>query len=371
MNPATETPTLSLWESQALSPAYDLLIVGAGLVGLSTALHFQQANPTARVAVLERTWGPQNASSRNAGFACFGSVGEILSDVAHIGPAATQIQIAARWEGLQLLRATLGDAALHYEPCGGNELFDTPAAFAAAQAAIPEVNSWLRDITGQHQVYRAAQHQGYNIIHNAHEGALHSGHMLAALLAKVRAAGVAVYFGQDVVGATAGELHLATDQRLTAPQIVLASSAGTALLVPELAISPGRGTVLITTPLPGAHPWQGTWHYDTGYVYWRHLPDDSLLLGGARNHFRDAETTHSMATNPDVLAWLVAFASNTLRLPPGWEVAQSWSGTMGFTSSGTPHLYEHEPGLWLAAGLGGMGVAIGMQVGKTMASLLG
>jgi gamma-glutamylputrescine oxidase len=181
-----------------------------------------------------------------------------------------------------------------------------------------------------------------------------------------------VYFGAEVATVAAGELSLATGQRLQAGQIVLAASAGSATLLDGYTITPGRGTVLVTTPIfsAGYNPWHGTWHYDAGYVYWRHLPDGRVLLGGGRNHFRAAETTDSTTTNPEVLAWLEAFANRVLKLPSGWQVAGHWSGTMGFTESNQPFVTEAAPGVWLAAGLGGMGVAIGMQVGKTLAARL-
>ena len=71
---------LSYWEQQSFT-AYDHIVVGAGIVGLSTAIELRGHYPSARILVLERGLLPSGASSRNAGFACMGSVTELLDDL--------------------------------------------------------------------------------------------------------------------------------------------------------------------------------------------------------------------------------------------------------------------------------------------------
>ena len=69
----------SYWESYLLKDI-DYLIVGGGIVGLTCALTLKSEHPKARVVVIERGIWPSGASIKNAGFACFGSVSEILDD---------------------------------------------------------------------------------------------------------------------------------------------------------------------------------------------------------------------------------------------------------------------------------------------------
>ena len=71
--------TYSYWENEQFFLNNDLLIIGSGIVGLSTALFYKKKNPKANVLILERSSIPSGASTRNAGFACYGSLGE-LSD---------------------------------------------------------------------------------------------------------------------------------------------------------------------------------------------------------------------------------------------------------------------------------------------------
>ncbi|MEO1217195.1 MAG: FAD-binding oxidoreductase, partial [Bacteroidota bacterium] len=79
--------TISFWEATSLMK-YDYIIVGGGIVGLSTAAELLERNSDLRVLVLERGLFPSGASTKNAGFACFGSVSELWQDLNLIGEKA-------------------------------------------------------------------------------------------------------------------------------------------------------------------------------------------------------------------------------------------------------------------------------------------
>jgi gamma-glutamylputrescine oxidase len=75
----------SIWEIETYYKAQDVVIVGAGLMGLWTALTLHQKMPTLGITILEKNTTPLGASTRNAGFACFGSPTELLSDASIYG----------------------------------------------------------------------------------------------------------------------------------------------------------------------------------------------------------------------------------------------------------------------------------------------
>jgi glycine/D-amino acid oxidase-like deaminating enzyme len=64
---------LSYWERTSFLQNYDYTIVGAGIVGLFAAIEIKKKNARAKVLVIERSALPDGASTKNAGFACFGS----------------------------------------------------------------------------------------------------------------------------------------------------------------------------------------------------------------------------------------------------------------------------------------------------------
>ena len=71
--------TFSYWERTAFIDNADIIIIGSGLVGLSAALHLKKQAPALNVLVLERGFLPTGASTKNAGFACFGTISEQIS----------------------------------------------------------------------------------------------------------------------------------------------------------------------------------------------------------------------------------------------------------------------------------------------------
>ena len=74
---------LSYWEIKNWLTNIDFTIVGSGIVGLNCALQLKQRYPTSKILILEKGILPQGASTKNAGFACFGSLSEIIDDLKH------------------------------------------------------------------------------------------------------------------------------------------------------------------------------------------------------------------------------------------------------------------------------------------------
>jgi len=72
---------LSYWEHKTWLSHVNYTIVGSGIVGLNCALQLKLQFPKAKILILERGILPQGASTKNAGFACFGSLSEILDDL--------------------------------------------------------------------------------------------------------------------------------------------------------------------------------------------------------------------------------------------------------------------------------------------------
>jgi glycine/D-amino acid oxidase-like deaminating enzyme len=75
---------LSFWEQKELIH-YDYIVVGSGITGLSTACVIKERKPNAHILVLERGLLPTGASTKNAGFACIGSLSEKVYDLALMG----------------------------------------------------------------------------------------------------------------------------------------------------------------------------------------------------------------------------------------------------------------------------------------------
>ena len=371
---------LSYWEHQSFFGPADVAIVGAGLVGLTAALYLKQRRPAWRVVVLERGPLPSGASTKNAGFACFGSISELIEQEKQ---GDLQAVVAARWAGLARLRSLVGDAALDYQPVGGYELFRHEEAALAAKCRekISHFNELLAPVVGQVRTFRDASAEtgrlGFRgvgtLLKNEHEGSLDAGRMMRALLARTWAANVPVLTNCAVQAVEDSGDHrrvrLANGAAIEAGRVLLATNAFAAELAPGLAVAPGRGQVLVTEPLPDVLL-PGTYHYDHGYAYFRQLPDRRLLLGGGRHLDFAAEATATPGLTEPVQTYLENFLHDIISPGRRPQIVYRWSGVMGFGPALAPIIDWVQPGVLAAVRCNGMGVALGAGIGWQAAEKL-
>jgi gamma-glutamylputrescine oxidase len=358
----------SFWEREEWLKSPDLLVVGGGIVGASAALFYKQKNPAHDVIIADKGFAPEGASTRNAGFACIGSVSEHLSDMEIAGEKTVFARIERRWRGLQKLKQVMGEEAIGYKAVGGHEIFTDPELFETCREKIGWLNRMLEERIGEADVYTATEFEGYPAIFNRLEGALNSGLLMKSLHNKLAEAGVRVLWNSRVESVGPNRVDFSEGVTLTPGKVVCAVNGFSSELL-DVPVKPARGFILVTKPVDGL-PWRGTFHYDRGYIYFRNV-GDRLLLGGARNLAADEETTARFGVNPAIREHLYRFADQTLKLPSGWEADIEWSGIMGMTENKEPIVKEVEKGLFVAAGLSGMGIAIGMEVAANLVELMG
>jgi len=371
---------LSYWEHQSFFGPVDVVIIGAGLVGLTAALYLKELRPGWRVVMLERGPLPSGASTKNAGFACFGSISELMEQEKR---GDLQAVVAARCTGLRRLRELVGDAALDYQPVGGYELFRHEEAGLAAECRdkIDYFNELLAPVVGHARTFGDASAEAgrFNfggvgtLLKNEHEGSLDAGRMMRSLLGRAWAADVPVLTSCAVTEiAAAGEgvqVRLANGAALDAGQALVATNAFAAELLPGVAVTPGRGQVLVTEPLPGvALP--GTFHYDHGYAYFRQLSDRRVLLGGGRNLNFAAEATTAPGLTAPVQTYLERLLHDVILPGQRPRIAYRWSGVMGFGPALAPIVDWVRPGVLAAVRCNGMGVALGAGIGWQAAAKL-
>lgn len=369
---------LSIWETRHFHRPADLVVVGSGIVGLFTALFHKRSRPRDHVVVLERGAFPAGASVKNAGFACFGSPSEMLADIDAEGADAALARVEERWRGLQELRAELGDAHMRYEACGAHELFPTADdLYTRVADRFDALNDALRPIFGA-TVFTwrpdliptlgvGAQHLAWTPL----EGAVDSGRLILTLLDRVRAAGVEVRNGMEVTSweedARGVTLHLRPGI-LRAERMLIATNGFVRQLLPQADVMPARGQVVLTSPIPGLRL-QGIFHVDEGYYYFRHV-GDRVLLGGGRHLDKPGETTWEDATTPPIQAALEDLLRTVILPGTDFTIDQRWTGVMGFRTSGkSPWVARLSDRTGVAAGMGGIGVAIGIRVGRRAAAL--
>lgn len=373
----------SYWEQQSFT-AYDHVVIGAGIVGLSTAIELKQLFPSARVLVLERGLLPTGASSRNAGFACMGSVTELLDDLLTMSETEVFTLFEARKKGLERLRSRLGDIVIGYAEKGSHELISEHEQPALDK--IEYLNALLLPIT-QKQAFTLANDKievfGFSkaytrsLIENTCEGELHTGKMLRALTTYALKEGVEIKTGADVTRFEERyddvTIELSDPFRkeilmLSAKALVLCTNAFTGQLLPDEDVKPGRGQVLVTQPIPDLK-FRGVFHFDKGYYYFREI-DGRILIGGGRNLDFEGETTTALELNERIQIELERKLQEIVIPGTHFLVAQRWSGIMAFGADKRPVVKAFSDKVFGAFRMGGMGVALGSQVAMQVADMV-
>ena len=368
---------LSYWEYKSWLSDIDFTIIGSGIVGLNCALRLREKFPKAKILILEKGILPQGASTKNAGFACFGSVSEILSDLnTHTQEEVFKL-VKQRRDGLNLLRKTIGDTSLGFKLLGGYELF-LPKDHLLQESCLDQmtkINKMLQSLFNG-TVYRVASNAfGFNgildkVIYNDFEGQIDTGKMMEALLSLCKERNIKIMNGVQVTAYEEQNDAVFIDAEMFSfktKTLCIATNGFSKQLGLEKVI-PARAQVLITKPIKALHV-KGTFHLDEGYYYFRNI-DNRILLGGGRNLDFKTEKTTDFGETGIVQSKLKELLNDVI--VPDQEVAidYSWSGIMGVGKQKKPIVQQVSTNVYCGIRLGGMGIAIGSSVGRELADLM-
>ncbi len=365
----------SYWEIKSWLTNVDFTIVGSGIVGLNCALSLKEMYPKANILILEKGLLPQGASTKNAGFACFGSLSEILDDLnTHTETEVIEL-VNKRVEGLQLLRQTLGDSTINYQAFGGYELFaENDDLFENCLSEKDNINNLLKPIFNA-EVF-STKDNTFNFknikkqyIFNAFEGQIDTGKMMEALLQKVQSKGIKILnsitvesFSEDQ-----GSVKVKTNQFEFSTSKLMIATNGFASQLNISDVKPARAQVLITKPIKNLHI-QGIFHLDQGYYYFRNI-DNRILFGGGRNLDFKTEETTEFAQTKLIQNKLETLLKTTILPETNFEIDYRWSGIMGVGKQKKVIVKQLSNNVFCGVRLGGMGVAIGSLIGKELAEL--
>jgi len=366
---------LSYWEYKTWLSNIDFTIVGSGIVGLNCALQLRKRHPKAKIIILEKGLLPQGASTKNAGFACFGSISEILSDLkTHSEDEVLQL-VQDRWDGVGALRQTLGDAVMDLQVHGGHELFleQDKSLYEQCITELDSVNELLQPVFGEAAFEIKPNYFKFkgiesNYISQCFEGQIDTGKMMQGLLQKVNSEGIQILNGVTVTSFQDNFDWVAIETNrfsFASKKLCIAVNGFATDLIQEK-VQPARAQVIITKPIPNLLI-KGTFHLQEGYYYFRNI-DNRILLGGGRNLDFNTEETTEFGTTQLVQDKLAEILKEVILPDTPFEIDLSWSGIMGVGEQKKPIIKLLSNNVACGVRLGGMGIAIGTTVGRQLAA---
>lgn len=368
---------LSYWERKTWFENIDYTIIGSGIVGLHAALRLRQRFPKSKILVLEKGMLPEGASTKNAGFACFGSVSEIIDDLKYHSEEEVFKLIQKRWQGLNLLRKNLGDEAIDFHNHGGFEVFleDDNEIYEECLQLMPLINSLLKPIFETEVYTKQTNKFGFkniknNLIFNAFEAQIDTGKMMQSLLKKAVSANVLILNNQKVIHHNENNdgVEVFLEEFSFNTKKLLFATNGFAKQLTNERVKPARAQVLITKPIENLMI-KGTFHLDKGYYYFRNI-DNRILIGGGRNLDFEGETTTILGQTEMIQNRLESLLKEVILPDHHFEIDYNWSGIMGMGKSKNPIVEQLSKHVYCGVRLGGMGVAIGSLVGTELADLV-
>ncbi len=370
----------SYWEKKHFWDFWDFTIVGSGITGLTSAIFIKDKYPKAKVTILERGMLPSGASTKNAGFACFGSLSEILDDLKSMPQESVFSLLQNRFDGLKLLRQLIPDKLTGYIPTRGFEIFtdNERDIYLNCMQRMDFVNNEIADTIGKNTFESADKLIGNfgfksvnHLISNAYEGTIDTGLMMKNLLKLAQSKGIEIYNGvtvtdidisgeNPVLRTNFGDIHTGFT--------ILATNGFAGRLFPKKDIKPARAQVIITKPIDN-FTIEGCFHHNLGYNYFRNI-DNRILLGGGRHLDKAGEETYDMANTEAITQYLENLLTTVILPNTPFEIDQKWSGIMGVGERKDVILERVGPSAIAAFRFGGMGIALGSYIGKAVAEMV-
>lgn len=369
---------LSFWEKNTYFENLDFVVIGAGIVGCSAAIHLRKKYPDAKILILERGFLPMGASTKNAGFACFGSVTELIDDLSHIPEHEVWNTVQKRWDGLNYLKEIIGEQHLGWLQYGSWDLIDEHTDARPYRDKIEYLNSNIEMITGQKNVYaedkNVAGNFGFSGIptsfKNTLEGQIDTGKMMLRYHQLMIANDIRLIHGIDVKAIDNNGSNAILDTsigEIKAGQALICVNGFAEAFLGDQEVKPARSQVLITKPIDNLRI-KGTFHYQMGYYYFRNI-GNRVLFGGGRHLDFGSETTAEFGNTDLIISHLLQKLKSNFLPDTPFEPDYCWSGIMGVGASKTPIVKRMNANTIVGVRMGGMGVAIGSLIGKEAAEL--
>ncbi|MCC6817851.1 MAG: FAD-binding oxidoreductase [Bacteroidia bacterium] len=367
----------SFWESSVLLRKFDFIVLGAGLIGKQIAIKIKSKSPNARIAIVDRSPISYGASTRNAGFACFGSVSEIVDDLNRSPQDQVALLASKRLKGIQQLVSNFGADAIGYRNTGSFEIYTQQSEFNQAIDKFAFVNQLLYDVAGIDEAFQWRNIANFKMncfddcLFNPYEGMINTGMLNEVMNDLTHRMGIIPLYGLDIESIAkinhGYELKDKNGIELSCSQLIVTTNAFTSFLLPELDVTPARGQIILTKPIENL-PIDGIFHHDKGYIYFRNL-DNRVLLGGARNYFENQENTFDFNGEDNIRTHLEKYLAEFILPGRDFEIETSWTGIMAMGKEKIPIVKRIDNHLIVCVRMSGMGVALGPVLSDEVVAL--
>ena len=344
---------------------FDVLIVGAGIVGAACALELASAGES--VCVVEHDVVGGGATAAGMGHLVVMDEGEAQLALTRYSQTLWDALLAEAPEQHEYVRCgTIWVAA------GEKDLavvHEKHASYAAHGIASTILDSQALYTCEPH--LRAGLAGGLLV---SGDGVVYPPRSAALLLQQAQRHGAQLCMAR-VTELVPGGVRVAEGTALRAGAVVLANGSRVTELAPEVPVRPKKGHLAITDRYPGFVRHQLV---ELGYIKNAHAtsgdsvafnvqprPSGQVLLGSSRQL-----DDHSRDVDHDILSRMIARALQYLPDLALLQCIRVWTGFRAATPDGLPLIGPHpeRPGVWLATGHEGLGITTALGTARLLAA---
>lgn len=350
----------------------DVLIVGGGYVGLSTAYWLTELRPDLKITVVERSQCGAGASGRNAGFLTKGSASFFKSLTAKWGHDQAQSIYRFAEESLELVHQHILKASpeIKFERSSSMTLFQTEAQLREWKTKEFNPEEFKFEWREQDKLPTPLQEKFHGAFENAPEYKINPIQLLSSIKKLLEARKVQIIENVMAFDLTPDGMQTEINS-IKAKQIVLALNGYFPQFHQQFkdVIVPRRAQMLAVEieeefNCPALH-------YDPPErVYWRKAQDKVLLIGGKRLLDEHGEVGDFEKVSPIIQKGLEQYLKDQLNLK--YKVIHRWSGTMGFTEHELPLISKvtAPTETFIVGGFSGHGMGLGFRSALDVAELV-
>ncbi len=359
----------------------DLVVVGAGLTGLSTALH--AARDGLRVTLVERDKVGSGASGRNGSMCNQGFTIGVRQAIRRYGLDRAKELYDAYRRAVDTVEELVSEESIDcdFRRVGRLGVAARPEHFAHQKAQQRDLARHFGHETQLIGPGELRSEIGSDVYHGALldplSAVLHVGKFVHGLAEAAERAGVQIHERCAASGVRRGgdgKFTVQTERGVVrAEQVMMATDAYTGKAFPWLRrkqVCVGS-FIVVTEPLGESLAQKliprGRLIVDTKNIghYYRLTPDNRLLFGG-RARFAPSDPTNDKKSG----AILLRDMRTVFPQLGATKVEYLWGGSVGFAMDRIPHAGRTEDGIHYSMGYAGHGVQMATYMGKVMAQVM-
>jgi gamma-glutamylputrescine oxidase len=368
--------TVSYWRrtNRLGASTCDVVVVGAGICGLSAALHLRRRGLS--VTIVERDRAGCGASTRNAGFlmrGCAENYARAASDYGRerarfLWALTEENLLGLRGEGIEALAGvrSVPSVLLALREEERDELTMSVAMMREDGFSV----GWLE--RGGDSAWRSGVVLGGLV--NPHDASCNSRevieHLKGLLLEREGRGSCVLHEGQEVFALEPDGSRVTTrttDATITSRHVLVCTNAYAPLLLPEFEriVTPRRGQ-MFALRREGLRL-DASYYANHGSEYFRQATDGTVVVGGCRTYHAGLETGYEDRTTTWVQADLERFAALLFGLSVDdvrAGIEARWSGTMGFSPNALPIIAHARDGVWFCGAFTGHGMSMAYRISQ-------